>query len=242
MGIASGIGNGVSYLWNKIPNNVKRSIILLGLALDCSGNPRAPEELLKRNGYSLERICREYNKPVDKITGQDILAVASQYIGNRYGSSTQTCSIAKARKRKCRMQCGTFISSVFEELGKRQGLNLPVPYGNGIEKCVNSYHVRKNRFEDLRDARPGDIISFEGRTQPGHSAIVAGRGKVRKRMGKSNVYWKFVPSEDGEIIVLHATKPRIGYTPLSKVLRGREIKSLCRHEALCREGDEVCSR
>ncbi|MBU2590333.1 MAG: hypothetical protein KKA65_03805 [Nanoarchaeota archaeon] len=241
-----GLGKGIEGLgrllvkgWQKIPPKYTLGAFLFAATINFYENPnKPPEELLHNHGHSLEQVCEQYYAPVGKLTGQEIVDMAQKYVGNPYGKSTDSCSPEKAQKKQCKIQCAAYVGSVFKYAAKKKGVEIPLPAGNGIDKCTKTYHVRKNKFEDVENLRPGDIFSSTGNSKFGHSGIYVGKGKVSKR--KESVYLKFEPDQKGKHVIIHSTSPVIGYNTLEDLTRNRDIISFCRHEALCKEDDEVC--
>jgi len=236
-----GLGSLIVKGWSKIPPKYTLAAFLFAGATGFYDNPNTPpEEVLHNHGYNLEQVCEQYYAPVGKLTGQEIVDMAKKYVGNWYGKSTSACSPEKAKNKQCKMQCAAFVGSVFKYAAKKKGVQIPPVTGNGINKCSNTYHVRKNRFEEVENLKPGDIFSSTGSTRFGHSGIYVGKGKVSKRKGR--VYLKFTPDQNGKHVIIHSTTPVIGYNTLEDITErdNREIITFCRHEALCNEGDEVC--
>ncbi len=223
----------------KIPLKYRRTAVaaaLLWAWIDFS--PKPPEQLLKDKGYSIDRVCQQHYAPVGKLEGEEIVEMAQRYVGDPYGKNKRFCSPIRAEKRNCWLQCAAYVSSVFKYAAKEKGVHIPIPSGNGINKCTNSYHVRKNMFDDPELLKPGDIFSSTGNLRFGHAGIYVGKGLVSKKKG--NVYLKFKPDDKGKHVFIHSTTPVIGYNILEDLEKHRDIVSFCRHESLCHEDDGVC--
>ncbi len=235
------------WLLEKVPKKIKGGAICvtaIGMLIASDNSHHKRHEIPE--GKSLVEACESYcaynyEGERGKLTGEDIVNYAKQYVGRSYGLSIAPCR----PEEKCTMQCAAFVGSVFRYAAEGRGVQIRAPPGDGIEKCDMIWEVKRNKFgiEDMDKLKPGDIFSSTSSVPEGHTGIYVGKGTLSDRVEETHVYRGFKPDDNGDYIVIHSTKPGgVGYSKLKDITQRREIKSFCRHEALCGEDDGVCRK
>lgn len=226
------IGKGLSHVPKKVKGGAVCAALAGSLVLGYVNHKNETDI-----GALCENYCTEARQETrGKLTGQEIVDYAKQYVGTPYGRSTSAC-----RPGKCNMQCAAFVGSVFKYAAKDKGVNIRTPRGDGIDKCENIWEVKKNKFGELEMLKPGDIFSSTSNSRYGHAGIYVGRGDISQRVGNSRVYKKFTPNPNGKHVIIHSTSPVVGYSKLEEIMRNEDM-TFCRHEALCTDEDEVCNQ